>query len=140
MSRPEIVEEARSWLGTRYHHQGRIKGVGVDCGGVVVGVAQALNIPIADLSHYSPLPDGEQLEAACEENLIRIPTTEIEPGDVILFRFSEHPQHLAIAGDYPEGGLSIIHAFAPSRRVIEVRLDEIWFGRIYAAYRFPEAV
>ena len=25
------VAEALTWLGTPYHHQGRVKGVGVDC-------------------------------------------------------------------------------------------------------------
>ncbi|WP_436904878.1 hypothetical protein [Acinetobacter johnsonii] len=26
------VQEALTWLGTPYHHQGRVKDVGVDCG------------------------------------------------------------------------------------------------------------
>lgn len=26
------VAEALTWLGTPYHQQGRVKGVGVDCG------------------------------------------------------------------------------------------------------------
>jgi len=26
-----LIDEARTWLGTPYHHQPRVKGVGVDC-------------------------------------------------------------------------------------------------------------
>jgi len=38
MTRPEmdprrlaVTEEARVWLGTPYHHMGRVKGAGTDC-------------------------------------------------------------------------------------------------------------
>lgn len=31
----EILDEAASWVGTPYHHKGRVKGVGVDCGGYI---------------------------------------------------------------------------------------------------------
>ena len=30
--RNHLIDVARSWLNTPYHHAGRIKGVGVDCG------------------------------------------------------------------------------------------------------------
>lgn len=33
----EAVTEALTWLGTPYHHQGRIKGVGVDCRSIQQG-------------------------------------------------------------------------------------------------------
>ncbi len=36
----DVVRTARTWLGTPYHHQGRLKGVGVDCAGLLIGVAQ----------------------------------------------------------------------------------------------------
>ncbi len=34
-TRTGILAEARSWIGTPYHHKGRLKGVGVDCGGLI---------------------------------------------------------------------------------------------------------
>lgn len=36
--RSRILTEARSWLGTPYHHKGRVKGAGVDCGGLLYEV------------------------------------------------------------------------------------------------------
>ena len=41
---PEIVAEARSWLGTPWHYQASVKGVGTDCTGVVRGVGNALGL------------------------------------------------------------------------------------------------
>ena len=29
--REDVVAEAKSWLGTKFHHRSRVKGVGVDC-------------------------------------------------------------------------------------------------------------
>ena len=37
-TRGRILAEARSWLGTPFHHKGRVKHVGVDCGGYIYGV------------------------------------------------------------------------------------------------------
>jgi cell wall-associated NlpC family hydrolase len=33
-----VENEARGWIGTPYQHKGRIKGVGVDCGGILYQV------------------------------------------------------------------------------------------------------
>lgn len=37
-TRTSLLAEARSWIGTPYHHKARIKGVGVDCGGLLYEV------------------------------------------------------------------------------------------------------
>jgi len=34
----EIISCARSWIGTRFQHQARLRGVGADCWGLVLGV------------------------------------------------------------------------------------------------------
>ena len=134
----DIATEARTWLGTRFHHQGRLKGVGCDCAGLVVGVAQALGLSEFDKTDYSRLPDGDMLRTVCDENMHCIAWTDIAVGDVLLFKFDQFPQHLAIVGDHPLGGLSIIHAYAPSHKVVEVRLDDVWKQRVVAVYRLME--
>ena len=40
--RARIVATARSWLGTPYHHQASLRGVGCDCLGLVRGVWREL--------------------------------------------------------------------------------------------------
>lgn len=144
-NRMDIVAEARSWIGTPFHHQARLKGVGVDCAGLVIGVARALGLVPAsfDVTSYERSPDGVSLLSYCEEHMQRIGRDEMAPGDVVVIRWRQHPQHLGILGDYLHGGLSLIHAYSdPSGRgkVIEQRLtleDMPGGGRFVAAYRLP---
>ena len=41
-TRPRIVALARDWLGTPYHHQASLRGVGTDCVGLVRGIWREL--------------------------------------------------------------------------------------------------
>ena len=53
--RAAVVEEARSWLGTPYHHMGRVKGVGCDCLTLLAAVYHAAGIvPEIEIPHYPP--------------------------------------------------------------------------------------
>ena len=51
--RAAVVAEAETWLGTPYHHEARIKGHGVDCAQVLIGVFANVGLiePVA-LPHY----------------------------------------------------------------------------------------
>lgn len=135
MRREEIVAEARSWLNTRFHHQARLKGYGCDCVGLIIGVRKALGISDYDTTNYSRIPDGFLLKSLCDANMKKIEFSELRPGDVALFNFGGHPQHLAIIGDYRHGGLSIIHAYSIAHKVVEHRLDQQWIDRIVACYQ-----
>ena len=46
ITKEDVVREAKTWLGTPFHHQGRLKGVGVDCAGVIVCVAKELKLKV----------------------------------------------------------------------------------------------
>jgi cell wall-associated NlpC family hydrolase len=131
--RDQIVATARSYLSVRFRHQGRVRA-GLDCVGLVIRVAHDLGLSDFDATGYSRMPDGVRLQATMEEQMARV--TDYRPGDVLLMRFEQNPQHVAIVGDYLYGGLSIIHALATARRVVETRLDDVWKARIVAAYQF----
>lgn len=125
VTREEVVAEARDWLGTKYVHQHRIKGHAVDCAGLVIGVARACGIvaPDFDVNGYERIPDGKSLLALCDRFMTRIPTAQVQPGDVMVFAFDQYPGHLGIVGDYP-GGVSIIQALGTSDgkgKVVESR-------------------
>jgi uncharacterized protein YijF (DUF1287 family) len=79
------------------------------------------------------------MRTALDAHLERVPTSSMQPGDVVWIRFEREPQHLAIVGDYVHGGLSLIHAYngAGPSRVCEHRLDAEWRNRIVAAWRYP---
>lgn len=125
-----IISAASAYLGTRWHHQGRSRA-GLDCIGLMVCTARDLGMTVLDETGYSRQPDGRQLKAALDAHLLRIDAPE--PGAVLLMRFEQHPQHVALMAD----GGDIIHAYAGARKVVRHRLDDLWAGRIVAVYRFP---
>lgn len=144
-TRPAIVAEARAWLDTPWQHQARARGEGVDCAGLVIGVARALALvpPDMDVSAYTRAPDGSMLDE-CDRWMRRIAPAEAQPGDVLVLRFggaSSPPQHMAVVADYRHGGLSIVHAVdhpdRPRARVVEQRLDRATRARVAAAYALP---
>jgi len=141
IDRPSVVIEARSWLGTPFHHQARVKGVGVDCVGLVLGVGKALGAfdPAFDVLGYPRVPDGSSLMQEAESAMLQIPFEEMQPGDVVMIAFGRDPQHVGILGDYRHGGLSIIHASGGdgNDRVIETRLMFSSVMRFVAAFKLP---
>jgi len=138
-TREEIVQEARTWLGTPFHHQARLKGVGCDCVGLVIGVARALALVAADFDvpAYPRTPDGTSLLALTDQHLAPITKAFMQPGDVVVLAFDKDPQHLAVLGNYRHGGLSIIHAHSVHGAVVESRLMFSSSLRFVAAYSLP---
>lgn len=145
ITRAAVVAEARTWIGTPYHHQARVKGVGVDCAGVLIGVARALGIVAADfdISGYTREADGHSLLEWCDANMRRLPGQQfMQPGHAVVVAFDKHPQHLGVVVDYPAPGvLAMVHATAVVSsgrpRVLETRLVFGRSMRFVAAYRLP---
>jgi NlpC/P60 family putative phage cell wall peptidase len=147
-TRGEIVAEAREWIGTPFMHQQTMKGVGVDCMGLVRGVCRERGLrpsaeKIMSAGHryhgYSRVPDGVRLKEFCDHFMVEIPLQSIQPADVLLMQYTGDPQHCAIVGDYRHGGLSIIHAISvgPRHDVREHRLTDAWRKRVVVAYAIP---
>ncbi len=133
-----VEATAREYIGTRWHHQGRVKGVGVDCVGLVICVARDLGLgDFTTGGGYGRLPTGGRLRAGLTADLDSVPMTEMQPGDVVLMRFSGEPQHVAILSDMG-GRLGLIHAHATQRKVVEHGLDDVWKSRIVAVFRFKD--
>jgi len=131
--REKIVDEARTWIDTPFHHQGRIKLVGVDCAGVVGMVGAALGlVDENDIpKDYAKHPNGTEMTKVLDEKMVRIPVPEATIGDIYHFCFDRDPQHLGIITD-----IGIIHAYAQARKCVEHSLDSTWQSRIRGAYRF----
>jgi len=109
--RDKIVAEAYTWLRTTWHHRACVKGAGVDCVFLLVGVYNAVGltgIVDTDIPYY---PHDIMLHRSEETvlgvvakyaNKVDVPL----PGDVILWKFGRIFSHAAIVVDYP----TIIHA------------------------------
>lgn len=107
----DIIICARSWVGTRFHHQGRLKKTsshkgGVDCLGLLLGVASELGLraknglPFSfyDEVDYSHTPNTAQLKAKLDALLFSVAITQISAGDIVLLNVADSPQHLGIVG------------------------------------------
>jgi cell wall-associated NlpC family hydrolase len=138
-TRTDIVTATRQWLGTPFHHQARLKGVGCDCIGLVIGVARELGLiaPEFDIVGYPRVPDGVSLMALARLHMTQIDRADMQPGDVVVLSFDKDPQHFGILGDYPHGGLSIIHGASNPGRVIETRLMFSEHLKFVAAFALP---
>jgi len=137
----QIVSAARGWLGTRFHHQGRLKKSennkgGVDCLGLLIGISAELNLPFTeqDETSYSHSPDTQKLREKLAHSLQEINISEINYGDILLLNIDGQAQHLAIVSDMADG-IGIIHAYAPARAVVEHALDAWWREKIVVAFR-----
>lgn len=139
MTGADVVAEARRWLDTPYQHQARLRGVGVDCAGLLIGVARALGSVSQDfdIHGYARQPNGRNFAEHCARLMTPVSAADALPGDVVSIAFGGHEMHLAILADYAHGGLSIIHALMRARCVVEHRLDDVWLSRIVGWHRLP---
>lgn len=134
-TRELIVREARSYIGTPFHHQARLPGVGLDCVGLVVCVARVLGLNDADCSRYPRRPNGMLIPELLRGGYREIELGSEQPGDIVCFWIlpkSRKPAHLGIRTDR-----GIVHTDARARRVVEVGFVGEWRERACAAFAFP---
>lgn len=137
-----ILDEAREWLDTPYHHQQSIKGQATDCIGLVVGVASNIGLLnqrdrlwiSKNFSGYARSPQGDLLRRGFGAFLPEYHVDDMQPGDVLLISMNYQPRHCAI---YTENN-TIIHAYAERGRCVEHRYAHYWRRMTLAAYRLAE--
>lgn len=135
-----IVTEARSYIGTRWRHQGRSRS-GIDCIGLVIEVAKTVKGWQFDTTDYPRQATDETMIKLFRQHCIEVSKKDLQPGDAVVIPF-ENQRHAGIIGDYiVPGEVSLIHAYLKGKKeVIEHRLDSVWYSRIIGAFRFPEEI
>lgn len=134
MDTNKIIEYARECVGTKFRHQGRICGRSLDCAGVVIHVAIKLGLSVNDVKAYGRNPCNGLLESSLENQTCIKEVEEMLPGDILLMRFNQEPQHLAIL----TGKDTIIHGYSNVGMVCEHRFSSVWKSRVVKIYRFIE--
>jgi len=105
-----VLAEARTWLGTPFHDHARIKGAGVDCAQLLIGVtAGAGVIPQFDIrkDYSTVVPHGTEYVDVLLQFCDEIQEADVRPGDVVLYKTSHGWMHAAIVVSWPD---SVIHA------------------------------
>lgn len=142
-ARARLVECARAWIGTPYAHQQRLRGVAVDCVGLVIGAGLEARV-LATWSEeawsehraYGRWPNPRHMSRAIARFLR--PSEGAEPGNVAFMGWrGDLPMHLAIIGRAPDGRLTMIHAHSNSGRVVEHGFDAEWPGRVVSWWSYP---
>ena len=152
-TREQIVAVARSWVGTSYHHQASVKGVGCDCLGLIRGMwRELLGDEPETLSAYTrdwgDVTGSEPLLAVARRHLLPLANVDLAlPGDMLVFRMQagvakhagvltggsldalSRSEHLERAGHF-------IHA-VEELGVTEVALTRWWRRRLVAAFSLP---
>lgn len=127
----DFANAALGFLGTRYKHQGRLPGLGLDCAGVVVCAARAVGVDVEDVTGYAPRPSGLQLVAALRAHCAEV-HDEPERGDILVFSWGgDEPQHLAVF----VGEGQIVHAYSAARKCVQHGMDAAWRERITNIFR-----
>lgn len=136
-ARDRVLSAARAWLGTPWHHQGRIKGVGVDCAMLLAEVYHAAGlIPAIDPRPYPRdwhfHRDDERFLGWVERFADEVESPE--PGDVAVFRFGRCHAHGAIVVSWP----MVIHAYVNDRAREQDATQGRLGGRPVRFYRVRE--
>jgi NlpC/P60 family putative phage cell wall peptidase len=135
-----VVAAARGWLGTPYHDQASLKGVGCDCLGLIRGVWRET---VGQEPFAMPLYSRDWGEIAKREHIldraravmVEVPLDRLAPGAVLVFRmrYGAVAKHLGIL---TEPG-RFIHAYERIG-VLEETFSAAWRRRLVAAFRFPD--
>jgi cell wall-associated NlpC family hydrolase len=123
-----VITEVRKWIGTPYHNCADMRGVGVDCGMLIIRafVDSGLCAPFDP----RPYPPDWHLHRSEERYLgfVFDRCAEVdrpEPGDVVVFRYGRCYSHGGIVtkAAAKNENIVLVHAFWPAKIVLEEELS-----------------
>jgi cell wall-associated NlpC family hydrolase len=121
LQRAAVVAEARTWIGTPYLHQSRLKRVGCDCAQLPIAVYSSVGLCPAINPDYSPQwmlhRYEEQYLGWVEQFAHEITLDQLGVGDFIVWKFGRTFSHGGIVVD-PAAHI-IIHACIGDGLVLE---------------------
>lgn len=138
-SAAQVIAAARLWLGTPYHNQAALRGVGCDCLGLARGLwADMGGRPVKEMPVYTrdwgEVGRRELLADGLRQYLIEIDPAGAGAGALVVFRMRAQAiaKHVGILTDTG----SFIHSYE-RLGVIEEPLSNAWQRRIAFAFQFP---
>lgn len=129
----DLLDEARTWVGVPFLHQGRSRH-GVDCAGFLVALmcsAGELPPDFRDVSNYARRPSGELLTLVSRHCARAVAEA---PGLLVLIRWPRdtQPSHIALLT-----GPTLIHCYQRRRAVVEHSYRGAWRRDTHSLWRLP---
>ena len=142
-----LTKSLQEMVGTPFHHQGRLPGQVLDCGGVLICLLKSLGLPhkvredyplLPRLSRPHLMPGMEELvdlgalrlrEGSCQEPL--------SVGEVAVFFVQSRrlPQHLGVVSHITSEGPVLVHSHTGIGRCVEEPLSPFWRSRIISVFQ-----
>jgi hypothetical protein len=139
LKRLDVVKAAREYLKVKFCHQGRSKN-GIDCVGVLECTAEDLGLLSRDDFNllYSRRNSNRDLLTILDQHPIlkKKKLSDMKPGDIIAMADKDNLTGHAgfVTWIEEQQSLGVLHAFFPSRKVVEHNIDGFWRGQIRGVY------
>jgi len=127
-----IANEAREWIGTPWRHNQRVKGIGVDCVGLAMAVAEVAGVYL-DYGNYERRPRQDSLYQtllSCPELSPKEWVCDREPGDLLLLRVGRSLCHVGIVTTND----TYVHASQTAGKVVEAYLSQNVLKYVHAVF------
>ena len=137
LRRDRIVDEARKFLDVPFAHQGRTKR-GLDCAGLVLQTGHSVDHwpdKTFDVTAYKRRPSDSEFERRFLSLFEFKSYKDPHPGCMAAFKLPIFPCHCGIVAER-FGHLSLIHAYADERKVVEQEFTEEWYSKLVGVYEF----
>ena len=139
-----ITKEAYTWLGTPHVNQAKVKGMGVDCGMLLIACLEGAGCVKPGEIVVEPYSNEWHLHHSAEWFLhivehwcSKVPLDDLQEGDFLLYKFGRCVSHGAV---YVGNG-HVIHALV-DYGVVMSDLNDVMFldaqghSRLHGVYRF----
>ena len=136
MKRSEVVAYARTWVGTPFVPQQRVRGHGGDCVAMVEGAGLHFGVIAKGFrTDYGPIPNmREIMQALKSSGCTRLRSiNDRKPGDILFIQYSAQPQHLGILTDDNH----IVHGYSMPGKYVETILNSRLLDGLRQVWRIP---
>ena len=131
----KIIKAAKEWIDTPFHEQGRLKNIGCDCIGLILGIASDLNLKSKS---GIPFKDHNVVKQHCFDDYNKMvvlfkdllwPINELSVGSICIVRIKSFQYHICLISNiFPK--VTIIHSCAKIGKVTEHRMYHEWYNNI----------
>ncbi len=120
--REEIIQFAQQYVGIRYRYAGTSPDRGFDCSGFTSFILKKFDARVSSSSAMQSMQG------------IRVPLSEVMPGDLVFFGRKGRIQHVAMVVENSPAGIICVHSTCTRGVVVEnVSTSTYWRSRILFA-------